>query len=404
MKIITFFKDLFHIEASWLILLAPSLLISCSPTNRTIPETPTANPTGTLIPFTYTPTPTLTPTLTPTSTATSTPSSTLTPTQTPTITLTPTATAVGGGSGKLVFIRIEDKSFWAGSVYSINNDGTGLNKIPIESKAKGEMLYLSPDGSEFLFSNEKGIFIANMDGSSERLIVDKKAYDGSLMPIGFFNNGKKVLVYFEAWDTFASYSLMGVDIETLEATTLTTGEKRSNFILSPDGTKLLDSYWGTDINSVTIMNLDGLEEIIVPEPDGIVAPFAWSPDSTKFLFRNRNGISLFKADGTDLGIIAEDAAIGTWLDNNSILVLRGRGPLFDTVSKISIDSGKEVSLDIQVNILWRSLSISPDGKKLSFLSCKAFYRCDIFVANTDGSNLVNITNSLADFDNVLWQP
>ena len=158
-------------------------------------------------------------------------------------------------------------------LYTVRFDGSQLTKVT-DSVAAANPQW-SPDGRQIAFDDNNGIFVANADGSDQRLLVDGEPGNGPGVP---------------SW--------------------------------SPDGSKL--AYFNTPGSpgsftaEVWTVNTDGSHKRRVYHSTccvGSWAPPIWSPDGRKIAFAadSAHGTFLADADGTNLRQLSAVSANGiTW--------------------------------------------------------------------------------------------
>jgi hypothetical protein len=192
--------------------------------------------------------------------------------------------------------------------------------------------------------------------------------------------------------------------------------------INPDGTGQatvpglsgfpLDPAWSADGRAIAFSNGGNIEAV---NPDGsnhhsISAGNAafrpmWSPDDAQLVDSDEictaeppgcdELISRFGADGTNLTVIAHDAASPAWSPNGSrIAFVR-----FSTgaLSTMSPDGSGQSALPGP--ILGRRPDWSPNGQKLAFSTSG-----DIYTVNLDGTGLTRLTTDPGDDFGAAWSP
>ena len=412
------------------------LLAACSPSILTASQTPRPTATKTTQPSTHTPSPTHTSTATSTLKPTSSPTATLTPTVTSTP--TPTPTALGGGSGKLLFIKKDFKSFDPLEIHSLSVNGSEsilLASVPDSTydnfffQVVGEFIYLgtdsgisringdgsgeqvlsdsggsfavSPDGSIMVYSTVEGTYQLNLDGSGE-----SQLFEGNYLINTWLPDGRNLLVTRLNNPFSADDELLILNLDNLELKNIDIGSA-DFFQVSPSGTKIVFARSNRG-QRLYVMKLDGTE--IHRITSGPLADFApvWSPDSSKIIYcscsPSQSDIGLVNVDGTGQRILLKNASAEFWLDDNSIVFMRRNGGSAGTsISKINLDGSNETVL--LSGGRFGEISPSPDKKKIAYLGdCTSGGKCDVFVVNIDGTNSVNLTNSPDDYSFLSWQP
>jgi Tol biopolymer transport system component len=201
---------------------------------------------------------------------------------------------------------------------------------------------------------------------------------------------------------------------------------------SPDGKRMAFTSYSNDSSSISIMNSDGSMKQSIYQ--GGWGP-SWSPDGDKIAFAKMstnkgNVISLIytmNADGSDVkhffgdeegkGLGGTDPAWSP--DGTKIAFLEvGYSTLYSTIIIINVNSNKEKDLLAPYNLpehmqnqdQWISFSWSPNGEKIIFSfspnkndGTEKTAR-NLYVINTDGSRLKQITNDLEPESNPRWSP
>jgi Tol biopolymer transport system component len=250
------------------------------------------------------------------------------------------------------------------NVFTIRPDGTGVRNLRVNT----DVLAWSPDGSKILITDlttgQSSLRPAtiNPDGSGF------KRLDGTPNP--------KLDLGCAAW--------------------------------SPDGTRIACEGF-----SDNHPQLDGLYTLRASDGGGLVRvtrhhdiPGDYSPDGTKIVFGRQDAVFVVNTDGgglrriTPKGFANGDGPSGSWSPNGRWILVGHQGHLFKVhpdgtaLRRIPLADGPGRSFAFSPE--W-----SPDGTRIVFsMAWKATgYQMDIFTARTDGTGLVQVTNTPGN-DNV----
>lgn len=159
-------------------------------------------------------------------------------------------------------------------------------------------------------------------------------------------------------------------------------------VFSPDGSKIAFSRQNGFKTEVCIMNADGSNVVTITSGDVTPASSnrnpSWSPDGSKLVFQsNRSGsgkteIWLANADGSGLLRLTTSVQLATF----------SQGPFFSS----------------DFDPAW-----SPDGSQIAFVSNRdgagvGLTDTELYLMNTDGSNLLRLTNDGLDDTMPAWSP
>jgi TolB protein len=149
---------------------------------------------------------------------------------------------------------------------------------------------------------------------------------------------------------------------------------------------------------IFVMNVDGTQQIqLTQEPYNELEP-TWSPDGTRIAFiSDRNGqnfdIYVMNADGSDITQLTDDSAneFGpVWSPDGKQIIFNsdrnGNVQLFvmDADGASLIQLTQDTSNSAYAN--W-----SPDGKRIVFESDRDTGLANIYIMNTDGSQVMQLT-------------
>jgi Tol biopolymer transport system component len=351
----------------------------------------------------------------------------------PTSTVVPTP--IGGGSGRIAFSSTKyeiEPNVIRGETSNcmINADGSNLIQLTSD-QAIDRDLTLSPDGKKIVFiSRQDGnseIYVKNADGSNPIKITNNQ------VPIGgqpsWSPDGQKIAFIAYPGNMWAEIYVMNADGSN--QTNLTNNKVHdSNPTWSPDGQKIMFLSNLGGYEQIYVMNADGSDQKRLTKNNKASYDIPiWSPDGHKIKYMSIVGISQIyemNADGSNQARVTNNQMdIG-----NPIWSPDGQKIAFSSIPKDGIRSdGRILTEQIWVmnadgsnptqltknesydaSLTWLSCDMSPkwspDGQKIAFSSGLACWapNHEIYVMNTDGSNLTRLTNNKADDDSPVWLP
>ena len=208
--------------------------------------------------------------------------------------------------------------------------------------------------------------------------------------------------------TQAAASVTATDIPTLTATLAITPSPSPK----PASRIVFASNRGSsDPAKLDLFILDLTTMAVTPLHTGLdVLSPRWSPDGGKILFTAKGTSNLYtiKADGTQLTRITDFRSNDAdWSPDGKQVVFESD---FQKTSKdipdiYSMEVGGGIPVDItnsptilDINPRW-----APGGRQILFIS-ERMQSLDVFLMNTDGSNLVQVTHSYMPVISAAWSP
>jgi len=213
------------------------------------------------------------------------------------------------------------------------------------------------------------------------------------------------------------FDIYAVDVDTdkLKNLTNTPDIKESLPSWSPHSDNIAFIIFAPPNCDIALMDADGGNQTVIASERGICEELTWSPDGEKLSYTwyseeklGPEGICrdiclVDTKDGSKLNLTNspkfDDRDI-SWSPDGTKIAFSSRRQVVDMQIYVMNADDSQVSKSTTGNGSNYFPSWSPDGKKIVFTSGK-----DICIMNTDGSNVVNLTNT-PDIDDYLpiWSP
>jgi TolB protein len=241
----------------------------------------------------------------------------------------------------------------------------------------------------------------NPDGSGWSQLTDSPlaSFNASLSP-----DGKEVV--YVATDGKMS-EIYEVDIATLKTKQLTNLKKNlGSPEISPDNKNIIFHYHsGNNNTAIWIMNRDGSKRHQFYSLSGQDAHDAtWSPDGTKILFAlgkgDNNKLYIIDANGGDPKVVnnsIDTRGRSDWSGNNLIAFDQGQ-PFMHDIYVMNTDGSNLQKISNGNNS--QGASLSPDGKWIAFTaytdtsnSSQGLSSCEIYIMHVDGTGIRRLTNN-----------
>lgn len=366
------------------------------------------------------------------------------------------------GTRKIAFVSKRDGN---SEIYTINEDGSGLNRLT-NNKSEDTMPQWSPDGTKIFYISKNGnkneIWVINFDGSDPVRVAEECDMD---YPPSWSPDSQKIL--FSVRPSLRQNRIYTVNANGENLICISEGETRGKYpSWSPDGSKILFMQEYQKEMAIYTMNPDGTNPERLTREEGVYESPAWSPDGTKiaFIFTKKSFIEappvlcVINADGSGRKELTKTDYDLLWSPDGSLIAftkvadkkinyrpghnpeiikyygvftIRADGNGYETKAGMTgeersfpawaLDSSKllytvESKLNIynlrnrnttKVNIdkALATPRVSPDGAKILWVGGKAgmLKKSNLYTAKADGTAIKKLTDSNADFDPV-WQP
>ncbi len=264
--------------------------------------------------------------------------------------------------GKIVFYSNRSGT---NQIYTINADGTEERQLT--KNFINEYPSWSPDGRKIIFSSEQNgrsqIYIMNSDGTNQKRLFTSGGDD--IEPVFAPDSQKIVFVSKRDGGEYKFNNIYLYDIKSSKVKQLTFTSIGSGFpSCSPNGEKIVytSSQDSRDemLSDIYVMDADGKNKkrLTFDENESCGRP-SWSPDGKKIIYMAFEGIFQINADGT----------------------------------------GKKLLIASSRNHRRWDPSWSPDGKQIVFAQTDSDRGFNIYVMNSDGTGVRQITKGKG---NDLW--
>jgi serine/threonine protein kinase len=223
----------------------------------------------------------------------------------------------------------------------------------------------SEDGDSIFYAKTErsGIFRATKSGLNEELVYDPKSTDKFFVPLLIFPGGHDLLAagLQGQWDV-TNFSFYKINLTSHEAVLL--GEAPGN----------IDVVWDTPGDSVLFSRtLNGLSNI-------------WN-----YRLRDRKLTQITFGTGPDFSPMPDSGGKGIYYVNGKS---SGFLTAYNVHSKVSTDIASEEA---------REPAISPDGKRVMYITIPSPKRSELWVSDIDGGNKVKIFTG-TDMGTATWAP
>ncbi len=160
---------------------------------------------------------------------------------------------------------------------------------------------------------------------------------------------------------------------------------------SPDGKRLayVSMPAGTSGNfRIVTVNSDGSNSHVVVDGSTTVQNPAWAPDGTQILFQSRNGLH------QQLALVPVNGGAVRWLsgtiDANEPSWGRSSAIVYDRSDGALVLTNASGSKPVVMPLSGSEPALSPDGSRIAYVR-SAGGAAQVFIAHTDGSHAVNVT-------------
>jgi Tol biopolymer transport system component len=335
----------------------------------------------------------------------------------PTATANPTITTPATTEPTTPMIAFQSKRAGKNEIYVINADGSDLIRLTDDLGDNRDPAW-SPNGSQLIFvSHRTGdgeVMLMSADGVHQAsLVISDLGGRDRFSPVSS-PDGNAVAFILKHDNDYKSLNI--VDSRGSNPIRIKTYDG--------DSCGMQDPAWSPDSSQLAFINLevlnDCVQSVFIVNPDGSgltnisnsddrqhadECP-VWSPDGSRIAFRRSEDVFSVRSDGSEpVNLTNNPTADGcpAWSpDGTQIAFLSDRdgGGIF----VINADgSGASKLADKASEFRLPRPEWSPNGTQIAF-AVQQDNNWDIYVVNSDGSSLTQLTNHPADDENPVWRP
>ena len=231
-------------------------------------------------------------------------------------------------TGKIVF---EDRQTGIGEIHFMNPDGTGV--VQVTDRVDGGWSVspsVSPDGTKIAFSwlSDPGsleweIYTVNVDGTALQKVTNHPAFDG-WRPV-WSPDGERIAFFSNRDDPGTRGEIYTIRGDGTDLRRLTDDPADDvNPTWSPDGTRIAFASDRTGNREIWIMDVDGSNPVQVTDDPADDDWPAWSPGGDRIAFSRDGVIHTMNVDGTNVTELAPGLA-SSWSPDGTRLVFDGNG-------------------------------------------------------------------------------
>ncbi len=325
------------------------------------------------------------------------------------------AITLTGANGQIAFVRTRE-------IYVVNADGSGQVNLTNNPATVGQLTW-SPDGARIAFVSDRDgnfeIYVMRADGSNQVNLSNNTALDG--LP-AWSPDGTKI-AFSSDRDGPGQMYVGPFQIYVMNAdgsgVTRLTHDSASDVeaTWSPDGSKIAFVSATARGSQIDVMNADGSGVVaLTSDLQGDEEP-AWSPDGSKIAFSNGQ-LKVMNADGTGVTMLTsgwnpqwspDGSRIAFHRVNHTNHALCSQSPCTQSFYVIKADGSGLLQLEHNLSYGGVSSDVgpswSPDGSRVAFVSTPSSGGVrELYVANVDGSSLVDLTQGSGAGFYPAWKP
>ncbi len=287
------------------------------------------------------------------------------------------------------------------------DDGLPIPKInPLPDNIYGKIAFLK--GRDYV--------IANSDGSNEFVVTNANwsIYSPRIAP------GGEKIVFASAHEGQDNIYIINRDGSNLKRLTGPARAKRDGYASwSPDGAKLIFFREYSYCNDIYIMDSRGNDQINLTNIRSLgnlwsneFSEFPWSPDGKKVVFTsNRDGfrkIYVMDKNGKNTRQITNNSETqdygAVWAPNRNVIAYVSTGGVNGEtdILTLNVDSPRAKPINITKSPYHDTSPVwSPDGTQILFVSNRDS-DSELYIMNSDGSNVRRVTHTAGPKDNPSW--